>query len=95
MSRDFAERLKKLRSESGYPVKQVAAKLNVPVTTYREWEKGRQIKGEPYARIAELFNVTLGEILTGQKSNVSDVIAELDRVQSSLDEIKKRLANFD
>ena len=76
-------------------MKQVAARLNVPVTTYREWEKGRQIKGEPYARIAELFKVTLGEILTGTRSDISEVIAELDRVQSSLDEIKKKLAKFD
>lgn len=33
----------------------------VPVTAYREWEYGRPVQGEPYARLAEVLDVSVSE----------------------------------
>jgi transcriptional regulator with XRE-family HTH domain len=43
----LGKRLKRLRTEKNLSVKDVAEALEVPVTTYREWENERKIVGEP------------------------------------------------
>lgn len=44
----FGTRLKRLRSQAGLTAEQVAKKLKFATSTYREWEYGRAIQGEPY-----------------------------------------------
>ena len=63
MSESMAERLKRLRMAKGFKVEEFAQKLNVPVTTYRDWEKGRSIQGQPYIEIAKVLEVPLGSVL--------------------------------
>ena len=41
-------------------MREAAHRTGVPETTYREWEYGRQIRGEPYRKIAEAFNISVG-----------------------------------
>lgn len=58
-------RLKRIREKRGITPLQMAKAIGVPVSTYREWEYGRAIRGEPYLRIAEVLNVSLYELFTG------------------------------
>ena len=46
---------------------EVAARTGVPLTTYREWEYGRAIQGEPYGAIAKVLEVSLEELLPGKR----------------------------
>lgn len=48
----FCERLKELRQEKDMSQKDVAYKLNVPVSTYANWEQGRR---EP--SIYDIYNL--------------------------------------
>jgi transcriptional regulator with XRE-family HTH domain len=65
----FNERLKRLRQIKNLSVKEVANEIGVSTSTYREWEYGRKINGEPYSLLASVFEVDLSELLTGRSSS--------------------------
>jgi len=66
---EFYQRLRRIRQTGGLTVKALSQKIEVPVSTYREWEYGRAIQGMPYPRIAEALEVSLYELMTGQQPN--------------------------
>lgn len=76
----FSQRLRLLRKQRGLTIKQVAGFVGVPLSTYREWEYGRAIQGEPYVKIAEVLSVSLSELMTGRKEH-SEVLAELEQIE--------------
>ena len=52
----FQDRLQKLREQHGYSVKEAAAALHLPYTTYNNYEKNtREPNGEILCRIAAFF----------------------------------------
>lgn len=87
----ISQRLKTLRENQNMTIKEVSERANIPVTTYREWESGREITGEPYVKLAYALNVTLYELLTGEKSNVADLLTEFSKIESMLMNFKKNL----
>ena len=76
--KELGQRLEKFRRRKQLSVSDCARYLGVSVSTYREWENGRAIKGEPYRLLAELFEVSLSEIICGE-------ISEMDRALQKLD----------
>ena len=90
----FSKRLKDLRQEKGLSVKDMALKIGVSPSTYREWEYGRQIKGEPYVKIAEALDVTLYKLLTGKDSNQAQLYHTLDKLEESAKELRQNLLSF-
>lgn len=58
----FGQRLKKLRLRAAFSQKQVAERAGVSASTYRDWEYGKKIKGEPYADLASALNVSITEL---------------------------------
>ena len=75
----LGQRLQELRRQKDLSVSDCARYLEVSVSTYREWENGRTIKGEPYVLMAELFEVSLGELLTGRASDLAKGLSELEK----------------
>lgn len=67
----FSERLKNYRKRHDLSIRDVAKKLNISPSTYRSWEQGVSISGEPYMKLAELYQVSLHELLTGEKNELS------------------------
>ncbi len=59
-------RLKHYRHSSRLTIQQVSNLTGIPASTYKEWENGRQIRGEPYARLANLYQVSIQELITGR-----------------------------
>lgn len=90
----FYQRLKRLRVEKGFKVKDIAEKIQVSVSTYREWEYGRSIKGEPYAKLAEVLGVTIEELLTGKTSTPQEVMQSLEDCKKCMLELEKKLQSF-
>ena len=83
----IGQRLRLLRKERGLSMKEVAQKVGVSVSTYRDWEYGRAIQGEPYVKLSEVFQVPVTEILTGKRSSaerVAELIAEIERLVGHL-----------
>lgn len=88
-------RMKRLRLQQGLSLTEVAHKAHVAVSTYREWEYGREIKGEPYVKIAQALNVTLYELLTGEKSKVSKISGEIAEIEEACKKLRKNLESLE
>ncbi len=88
----FGQRLKRLRLQSGLTISETAEAVGVSPSTYREWEYGRAIRGEPYAKIALTFRVTLSELLLGgEKYSRSKALGLAEALEDSLRKLKAEL----
>lgn len=87
------KRLKRLREKKGITVKQLCQEIGIPVTTYREWEYGRAITGEPYVALAQVLGVSVYELLTG-KAPQSQLLNGLIEIEYKLTELKKNAESF-
>lgn len=70
MTPQQATHLRQKRTQSRYTQKEAAQKLNVAVSTYREWEKPHGAEPASITKmieIAELFNLSLDKWLTGKE----------------------------
>lgn len=63
------------------------------MTTYREWEFGRAIQGQPYMAMAEVLGVTLSELMTGDETDdvFKNCLRELRDVEQRIQEIQSKL----
>lgn len=87
----FNHRLKKFRLQAKLSQRQAAKKIGVPESTYREWEYGNAILGEPYPQIAKAFNVSLNELF-GLKDDPGKTTEEkVDKIISELQSLKSNL----
>ena len=90
----FGARLRAQRERKKLSVAEAAARIGVPVTTYREWEYGRAIKGEPYAAIANALELPLSELITGEKTEKQTIFKKFEHLESELMAIKADLLSF-
>ena len=95
VSESLGQRLKRLREKNNLSVKEVAQALGIPVTTYREWENGRKIVGEPYPALAELFEVSVYELITGEKGKESNALLCVEAIRAELEKIRSHLLSRD
>ncbi len=78
--------LRSLRLAKGWSMKTAAAKIGVPVSTYRDWEYGNSIRGEHYKRIAEVFGISLEELFGDTaKAEKADILKILEELKDRLD----------
>jgi transcriptional regulator with XRE-family HTH domain len=92
--RPFYKRLRRLREDRRLSMREVAKLINVPETTYREWEYGRAIRGEPYIKIARALGVSLEELLGDEAHRPEDLERDIDQIIGRLIELKSKLAQF-
>ncbi len=81
----IASRLRKLRLKKGLSLREVAGRIDVPVSTYRDWEYGKAIRGEPYQKLAELFDVSVQELVTGASPSKVAAVEALEEVRKKLE----------
>ena len=92
MQSAIGNRLKKFRKAKGLSVKEVARHVGVAESTYRDWEYGRMIKGEPYLKIAEVLGVSLSSLFDDSIDDVNVHVAKhLDVIQQAVHAIRVRL----
>ncbi|MBK9324380.1 MAG: helix-turn-helix transcriptional regulator [Bdellovibrionaceae bacterium] len=84
-------RLRKLRLAASLSTHEAAEGIGVSASTYREWENGRGIRGEPYEKIANTFGVTITEVLLGDKASKSKAIQELEKTEAHLKLLRQEL----
>lgn len=88
-SQAISQKLQMLRRGTRLSVKDVADQLGVAESTYRDWEYGRAIKGEPYVKLAEVFGVSLSELLLPSVTNEKAfVLARIKEIEDALKSIK-------
>lgn len=90
----IAIKLKKLRELHQLTIRETAKKIGVPESTYREWEYGRSIRGEPYLKIAKAFNISLDELLGSPKSSQEAFDKELDKIVDEMSKLKQKIINL-
>ena len=83
---NISERLKQYRTMKSYSVREVASKLGVSPSTYRSWENGVSISGEPYLNLAKIFDISLTELLTGEKN---EAVKTLEIIEEYIKQLKK------
>jgi len=85
----ISQRLVHFRNLKGLTQKQVAERLAVPVTTYRNWEYGKAIRGEPYVALAQIFEISILELLTGSKPGKSEMLRALENLDKEVKNIRE------
>jgi transcriptional regulator with XRE-family HTH domain len=85
-------RLRQLRLAKGLTVVEVAERVGVATSTYREWEYGRAIRGEPYLKLCEVLGVTVWELISGSKVVRSKALREIDKLEYHLQQLKTEIA---
>lgn len=93
-SETFGARLKRLRIQKRFSLKEMAETIGVPITTYREWEYGRAIKGEPYAKLAKVLEVSIAELLTGKQASKTAAFKQLALIQKHIADLRNELESF-
>jgi transcriptional regulator with XRE-family HTH domain len=97
---NFSQRLKRLRKLKKLSVRKVAQAVGVSESTYREWEYGRSIQGEPYEKLSSVLGVSLTELMTGKQissdqlqSHFGKVEAHLASALEALEQLKTEVLN--
>ena len=88
-------RMARLRRQAGYSQKEVADALGVSPSTYRSWEGGSKISGEPYKKLAQLLGVTLTELMYGEQPDLSDLRMELELIKNSINRVISRVISLE
>lgn len=70
--------LKRLRTKRGLKVSTCSVSLGVSQSTYREWENGRSISGEPYIKLAQLFQVSISELFALAPTTLAQNFLDLE-----------------
>ena len=88
----FEDRLKAAREKKGLSVKQAAAALRLPYTTYNNYEKNqREPTGGMLCKIAEFYGVSTDYLLTGRSFETLHIRKQLAAAQDILDGLMKDL----
>ncbi|MGZ5279566.1 MAG: helix-turn-helix transcriptional regulator [Pseudobdellovibrionaceae bacterium] len=80
----MGRKLQELRLGKGLSMRETAKRIGVPETTYREWEYGRAIRGEPYIQIAKVFGITLQELFEHKPDLEQNLEFQIDKIISDL-----------
>lgn len=86
---EIAKRLRTRREELGIKVKDIAQHVGVAESTYRDWENGRSIQGEPYQELAEILDISLGKLLgVDERDVIQSFLLEVTKLEKSVKKIK-------
>jgi len=91
---DLGTRLKRFRKQRNLTVAEIARRIPVSESTYRDWENGRAIKGEPYVRLARVFDVSLNELFgesPSEDTSSADAAAEIEAIQQLLNRLRSKI----
>lgn len=91
---DFPQRIARLRKKRRLTIKQVADHIQVPVTTYRDWEYGRAKWNKTYLKLAELFDVSVFELLGGKNPEFSELKKEAELLEKQFHLFKLRVESL-
>jgi transcriptional regulator with XRE-family HTH domain len=83
----FGQRLKALRIARKLKAEEVALLLGVAPSTYREWENGRAVTGQPYVEMANAFRVGIHELM-GISDPRTKILCKLTEIEAIIQDIR-------
>ncbi len=72
----------------------MAEELGVSLSTYRAWEYGRKIMGEPYLKIASILGIGLNELFGSEVKNYKEMKYAINRVKTTLKQLEDVCESF-
>lgn len=90
-SEPLNKRLERLRKNRGLTAKAMAQLIEVPESTYREWEYGRGLKLPPFQKISQVLAISVTELVTGQKPPWQEHLQDLANLERQCREVRLRL----
>jgi DNA-binding XRE family transcriptional regulator len=87
----FHERLERARREANLTATAMAQLIEVPESTYREWEKGRGMRMPPLQKISQVLAISVTELLIGEKPPWSAVVEQLTSIEKSISELNRSI----
>lgn len=95
----LSDRIKELRMRKGYNMRQMATALNLPYTTYVNYEKGeREPSSEMIVLMAKYFGVTSDYILGRDNGDIKKSASErskADPMEEAVKQITLKLLKLD
>lgn len=88
------KRLERFRRERGLTAKAMAKLIEVPESTYREWEYGRGLKLPPFQLISQALAISVTELVTGVQPDWQKHLDDLAKVQKNLHEMRIKLSSL-
>lgn len=93
-TQSMSRKLKELRLRKGFSMREAAKRIGIPETTYREWEYGRAIQGEPYTKIAQVYDIRLNDLFGVTNHHENSLEQNLERLISDLHRIKDQVISL-
>lgn len=90
-SDNFGSFLLKCRKEQNLTQQQLAEMLYVSNSTIYKWEKGISMPGlDMYDKLAEVFNISVDDLIYCAKNNTSTIVKETDQQSHSMDATEQK-----
>lgn len=89
----FHQRLERIRREKKLTAKAMAELIDVPESTYREWEKGRGMKQPPFKKISQVLAISVTELVIGEKPEWHDVLERITAIERTVAELRSDLSS--
>lgn len=87
---ELSARLRKLRDKYGYTQQDVADRIGIGKSAYRSYENNdRRIPVDALTRVADLYNVSVDELLGNSRSNASENIIHGNFTDEQFEKIQK------
>lgn len=87
----FGQRLRRLRQRLDKSAAQVAKELGIAASTYRDWELGRAITGQPYVELAKVLDVSIQDLFEDQRVEVQDLKAKLTEIEGLVQDLRRMI----
>lgn len=88
---EIGKLMKKQRLKLDIKVKDIAKEIGVAESSYREWENGRKIQGEPYLKIAEILQIPVAQLLGTAETQITPILACIDELENHVKNIRKNI----
>lgn len=85
---DLGKRLRKFRLEKRLTIDAIAKRIDVAPSTYREWESGRAITGNPYSELARELGVSVYQILGIEDQSRDAIVKYINEIERTIDRLK-------
>lgn len=88
---EFGKTLSALRKKKNLTAHEVATAIGVATSTYRDWESGRAITGNPYKKMTEIYEVSLAQLFGIQEEDKTKQLEKIEELEKLLRELKLAL----
>jgi transcriptional regulator with XRE-family HTH domain len=89
----IGKRIKAGREKKGWSVTEAAKAIGIPTSTYREWEYGRGVRADLVLVLSEALDVSVVELLRGEKPGKAEILQDLQEIERLLAAIKTKVLN--